>query len=83
MTQFVTRVLSPSTEKACSQRAVVAEITDHTNRTRTSFLPVAALVEEVRQAPVVDVPVAVQEVEVVRAAHERSPVVPPESESAR
>ncbi|MGW3633880.1 helix-turn-helix transcriptional regulator [Streptomyces sp. NPDC005122] len=37
MTQFVTQVLSPSTEKACSRRAVVAEIPDHTNRTRTSL----------------------------------------------
>ena len=37
MTQLVTHVLPPSTEKACSQRAVFAEIHDHTNRTRTSF----------------------------------------------
>ncbi|WP_323186535.1 hypothetical protein [Streptomyces sp. NBC_00878] len=37
VTQLVTNVFSSFTENACSQRAVVAEIPDHTNRTRTSL----------------------------------------------
>ena len=43
----------------------------------------AAGVEEVGAPAVADVPLAVEEVEVVRAAHERSPVVRSVRESAR